>query len=171
LISRSILFDDENGKAIHEDFRAQLSLAPACHTVARLAGDGHPEKEAGANRKGHLPRHNTGRSMAEMQGTLSQPKMGGRWLCVIYVCAFAVCPQELRCEHRVCTILYRRFSGSQVKSMSMKPVERERMNWLCRQIQEEKDPHTFDTLVKELKHILDTKREQFYISERGSQRY
>jgi hypothetical protein len=109
--------------------------------------------------------------MAEMQGTLSQPKMGGRWLCVIYVCAFAVCPQELRCEHRVCTIVYRRFSGSQVKSMSMKPVERERMNWLCRQIQEEKDPHTFDTLVKELKHILDTKREQFYISERGSQRY
>jgi len=35
--------------------------------------------------------------------------------------------------------------------------ERERMNWLCRRIQEEKDPKQFNALVSELNHLLDEK--------------
>ena len=35
------------------------------------------------------------------------------------------------------------------------PDERERMNWLCLRIQEEKDPKIFDELVHELNELLE----------------
>jgi hypothetical protein len=35
------------------------------------------------------------------------------------------------------------------------PDERERMNWLCLRIQEEKNPKTFDELVHELNELLE----------------
>ena len=39
----------------------------------------------------------------------------------------------------------------------MTPEERERVNWLCLRIQEEKDPKTFDQLVRELNELLEQK--------------
>jgi hypothetical protein len=39
----------------------------------------------------------------------------------------------------------------------MTPEERERMNWLCLRIQDEKDPKTFDRLVQELNELLEQK--------------
>jgi hypothetical protein len=44
----------------------------------------------------------------------------------------------------------------------MKPEERERMNWLCIRIQEEKDPKTFDQLVRELNDLLEVKHERIH---------
>ena len=35
--------------------------------------------------------------------------------------------------------------------------ERERMNWLCQRIQDEKNPEIFDELVKELNDLLEVK--------------
>ncbi len=42
----------------------------------------------------------------------------------------------------------------------MTPDERERMNWLCLRIQDEKDPETFDALVQELNDLLEVKQER-----------
>jgi hypothetical protein len=39
----------------------------------------------------------------------------------------------------------------------MTPEERERMNLLCLRIQDEKDPQTFDRLVRELNELLEVK--------------
>jgi hypothetical protein len=36
----------------------------------------------------------------------------------------------------------------------MTPEERKRMNWLCTQIQEERDPKRFDQLITELNELL-----------------
>jgi hypothetical protein len=44
----------------------------------------------------------------------------------------------------------------------MTPVERERMNWLCNRIQEEKAPKTFDELVRELKDLLEAKHKRVH---------
>jgi hypothetical protein len=43
----------------------------------------------------------------------------------------------------------------------MTPEERQRMNWLCLRIQEEKDPKTFDSLVHELNELLEREQERF----------
>ncbi len=42
----------------------------------------------------------------------------------------------------------------------MTPEERERMNWLCKQIQEEKDHKTFSKLVQELDALFDKKEQR-----------
>ena len=42
--------------------------------------------------------------------------------------------------------------------MSMTPEERERMNLLCRLIQEEKDPKQFGGLVNELEDLLERRK-------------
>ena len=39
----------------------------------------------------------------------------------------------------------------------MKPEERERMNWLCKQIQDERDPNRFGQLITELNELLAAK--------------
>ncbi len=44
----------------------------------------------------------------------------------------------------------------------MTPDERERMNWLCQRIAEEKDPKIFDELVRELNDLLDTEHERLH---------
>ena len=44
----------------------------------------------------------------------------------------------------------------------MTPDERERMNWLCLRIQEEKDPETFDALVQELNDLMEAKHERIH---------
>jgi len=46
----------------------------------------------------------------------------------------------------------------------MTPDERERMNWLCLRIQEEKDPEIFDRLIKELNDLLEVKQERIRAS-------
>jgi hypothetical protein len=43
----------------------------------------------------------------------------------------------------------------------MTPEEREKMNALCRQIQDEKDPKTFTELLEELNRLTESKRERF----------
>jgi hypothetical protein len=40
----------------------------------------------------------------------------------------------------------------------MTPEERKQMNWLCLRIQDEKDPKTFDRLVRELNELLEQKQ-------------
>jgi hypothetical protein len=40
--------------------------------------------------------------------------------------------------------------------------ERERMNWLCTRIQEEKDPKIFDQLVCELNDLMEVKHERIH---------
>jgi len=42
------------------------------------------------------------------------------------------------------------------------PEERERMNQICRRVQEEKDPEIFDQLVRELNDLLETKHERIH---------
>jgi hypothetical protein len=42
----------------------------------------------------------------------------------------------------------------------MTPEEREKMNELCRRIQDEKDPKLFDELVQQLLQILEAKHER-----------
>ncbi len=44
----------------------------------------------------------------------------------------------------------------------MTPEERQRMNWLCTRIQEEKDPNTFDQLVHELNDLIADKHERIH---------
>lgn len=44
----------------------------------------------------------------------------------------------------------------------MTPEEREKMNDLCRRIQDEKDPKTFDRLVSELNDLLEVKHERIH---------
>ena len=44
----------------------------------------------------------------------------------------------------------------------MTPEERERMNQICRRVQEEKDPEIFDQLVRELNDLLETKHERIH---------
>ena len=45
---------------------------------------------------------------------------------------------------------------------AMTPEERDRMNWLCMRIAEEKDPETFDALVKELNDLLEVKHQRIH---------
>jgi hypothetical protein len=42
----------------------------------------------------------------------------------------------------------------------MTPEEGEKMNALCKRIQEEKDPKTFSELLEELDRLLNAKRER-----------
>ena len=44
----------------------------------------------------------------------------------------------------------------------MTPEERERMNWLCICIQDEKDPATFDALVEELNELFEQKHARIH---------
>jgi hypothetical protein len=44
----------------------------------------------------------------------------------------------------------------------MTPEERERMDYLCKRIAVEKDPETFDRLVKELNDLLEVKHERIH---------
>jgi hypothetical protein len=44
----------------------------------------------------------------------------------------------------------------------MTPDERERMNELCSKIATEKDPDTFDKLVKELNDLIEHKHERIH---------
>jgi len=44
----------------------------------------------------------------------------------------------------------------------MTPEERERMNWLCLRIQEEKDPIVFDDLVRELIKLTEAKHKRIH---------
>jgi hypothetical protein len=46
--------------------------------------------------------------------------------------------------------------------VSVTPEERERMNEICRRVQEEKDPEIFDQLVRELNDLLETKHERIH---------
>jgi hypothetical protein len=48
----------------------------------------------------------------------------------------------------------------------MTSEERERMEWLCKRIAEEKDPATFDSLVKQLDDLLAVKSRRIH-PERG----
>jgi hypothetical protein len=49
----------------------------------------------------------------------------------------------------------------------MKPQERERMNWLCSRIADEKDPLIFDQLVEELNDLLEAKHERIHPEHRA----
>jgi hypothetical protein len=42
------------------------------------------------------------------------------------------------------------------------PKERRKMDELCKRIQHEKDPHTFDQSVKELNDLIDVKYERIH---------
>jgi len=44
----------------------------------------------------------------------------------------------------------------------MTPEEREKMNDICRRIQTEKNPKTFDQLVQELNELLEIKHERIH---------
>lgn len=44
----------------------------------------------------------------------------------------------------------------------MTPGERERMNELCRRVQQEKDPKKFDQAVRELNDMLEQKHERIH---------
>jgi hypothetical protein len=44
----------------------------------------------------------------------------------------------------------------------MTPDEREKMDELCRRIQTEKDPQTFDRLVRELNDLIAVKHERIH---------
>jgi len=44
----------------------------------------------------------------------------------------------------------------------MTPDEREKMNELCRRIQDEKNPKLFDELVQELLQLLEKKHERIH---------
>jgi len=43
----------------------------------------------------------------------------------------------------------------------MKPEECERMNWLCKQIQDERDPNRFGQVIAELNELLAAKESRF----------
>jgi hypothetical protein len=44
----------------------------------------------------------------------------------------------------------------------MTPEERTRMNYLCKRIQDERDPKVFDELVMELNDLLETKHDRIH---------
>ncbi len=44
----------------------------------------------------------------------------------------------------------------------MTPEERERFEWLCKQIQAEDDPDKFDAYVRQLNELLDTKHQRIH---------
>lgn len=44
----------------------------------------------------------------------------------------------------------------------MTPEERERMEYLCKRIEIEKDPTTFDELVKELNDLIEVKHQRIH---------
>jgi hypothetical protein len=44
----------------------------------------------------------------------------------------------------------------------MTPDERERLNWLCSRIADEKDPILFDQYVEELNDLLEAKHERIH---------
>ena len=48
----------------------------------------------------------------------------------------------------------------------MTPEKRERMNWLCKRIQEEQDTATFNKFVTELNELLDEKGERLTSSQK-----
>jgi hypothetical protein len=52
----------------------------------------------------------------------------------------------------------------------MTPEERERMNYLCQRIQEEKDPKIFDELVRELDELMEAKHERIHPEHRTKPR-
>lgn len=52
----------------------------------------------------------------------------------------------------------------------MTPEERERMNWLCREIQKEKDHDTFSKLVRELDALFEKKEQRLASHHLGEQR-
>jgi len=43
----------------------------------------------------------------------------------------------------------------------MKPEKRERMNWLCKQIQNERNPNRFGQVIAELNELLAAKESRF----------
>ncbi len=45
----------------------------------------------------------------------------------------------------------------------MTPQEREQFDYLCKRIAGEKDPQTFDTLVKQLEALLEAKHERLQL--------
>lgn len=45
----------------------------------------------------------------------------------------------------------------------MTPEERERFNWLCERITEEKDPSVFDDLVREMYSLLEKKHQRIHL--------
>jgi hypothetical protein len=50
----------------------------------------------------------------------------------------------------------------------MSPEERERFQYLCSRIQEEKDPVTFDGLVRELNDLLELKHDRVHLEHKPS---
>jgi hypothetical protein len=44
----------------------------------------------------------------------------------------------------------------------MTPEERERFEWLCKQVETEKDPKKFDQYVRELNDLLEAKHERIH---------
>ena len=52
----------------------------------------------------------------------------------------------------------------------MTAEEREKMNELCTRIQTEKDPETFDHLVKELNDLIEIKHERIHPEHTGARR-
>jgi len=50
----------------------------------------------------------------------------------------------------------------------MKPKERERMNWLCKQIQDERDQNRFGQLIAELNELLAAKEEALLLSQNNA---
>ena len=50
----------------------------------------------------------------------------------------------------------------------MKPEERERMNWLCKQIQDERDPNRFGQVIAELNELLAAKEEALLLSQNNA---
>lgn len=44
----------------------------------------------------------------------------------------------------------------------MTPEERERFEWLCKQVETEKDPKKFDQYVRELNDVLEAKHERIH---------
>ena len=51
----------------------------------------------------------------------------------------------------------------------MTPEEREQLNYLCSRIKEEKDPITFDGLVRELYDLLELQLDRFAVGVAGRQ--
>jgi len=51
----------------------------------------------------------------------------------------------------------------------MTPEERERVDWLCRQLQIEQDPTKFDRYVRELNDLLEAKHQRIHPGHRTEQ--
>ena len=51
----------------------------------------------------------------------------------------------------------------------MTPEERERMNWLCKEIQTEKDPDRFSKLVHEVDALFEEKERRFDLKQNDQQ--